>query len=1660
MDLVSNLGQASTGSTGYLSERAQRFTTGAHPGGYVLDHIEFQRWSSFSPEVSVCRTDMDGFPGSSCTKLTPRTVGFYDETVTYDAPNNTTLNSSTLYTVFVKNQIHRSIPWTTSDAEDATSARGWRLANEWDYVERATNPDSGELEATWKTGTDGRSLRLAIRGRRRTPTPCPAPSLSGRTEIWRNDVVIGATVLGSAYGYSSTELGEDLPNAGVFGGLSTPAATTFQDAQESTYTVGSVKVLSGSGSLQVYLSEKVTESEAPNIWFHACDATFKFGEADDETDYTSWYRYTWYNSGLNWTRDISRAVRVSHRQTNVAATGKPSISGRALVGETLTAGIAGVADENGLPETFTYQWVRVDGEHQTDILDATQDTYTLLGADHRKEIRVKVSFVDHADYDESLTSDTFPSGGLVGGVPPASARADPNSPETAIGVTWSAVEQVGTAVIDGYRIDVRSEGAGWATLVADTGNATDLTYTHSGLPPGSQRYYRVHPLAGTEDFGYGSEAGGRTHPNPPGIPQVTVTRLRDFKWAPEAPNGPHSAVLLGYFELRWAEVDDGAPDYAANVSYCISGWPLGYSEIAQLSTSGDGATNYARVYVDPAAIDGLRVRAYNYAHRPGADNELCTESSIRVSELRNAPRVRSPPQVGGAGSDNAWTEGERVAVTLAFSEAVTVDTSGGTPSLRISLGAGKERSVRYLRGSGSEEVVFAYELGAWDGEHSSVRVRAGSLVLNGGTIRSRTNGADASLDHDGAVADVSARESRSSGPTAWFEALPDHHDGSTPVTLELHFSEEPQGLSYRTVGGALLEVTGASITGARRLTPHDNSGWELTVQPRRNDDIVIRLPNRACTEANAICVNGQPLAAAAEATIAHEGREEIANEPLPPFTAAFAADAPEEHDGSAVELAFHLSHAPQSSFSYKTVRDALFTVTGGRLERAWRRVTSGDEKNMHWNLRVAPFGDGDATLTLKPTTDCATLPGVCRQADGAMLAEPLSLRIKGPARLSVADATVQEAPGATLDFVVTLSRARSETTTVEYATSDGTATSGDDYTAASGTLTFTAQQTSRTVSVAVLNDAHDEGNETLTLTLANPAGATLDDGAATGTIQNTDPMPKAWLARFGRAAADHTLDAIAQRLQTARPGAHPDSHLTLAGRRADSFLDPCLRFLPGAADPADRDPGCGGSPDRGSASGGAASGSPRLYGARTSASPGAGPSGGLGSGGLGPGGLDPGGASAGTPFDGTGRSPVGLGAGSSNRGGPGRGWQLPRLPGLHDLALGSSFFLAARQGAGDGAPEGPGRLGEWAAWGNAAATDFGGADGPLGLEGEVFTATLGLDGTWNRWLTGVALSRSEGDGAYTHPEGLGGSVSSTLTSLSPFARLQLNERASVWAAAGYGLGELALAPDAADAVHETGLANRMVALGGRAQVAARASPASGFRLEVVSDLRLTNTTSEEASNLANVAARTGRGRVMLQGSGTLRAAGATLQPTLEGGLRYDAGDAETGTGVEVGAGLGYAAGRLLGLVKLRALVAHEDAEYEEWGLSGQLTYTPNAKGRGLTMSLGSAMGATQGGVQALWSRHAAAGLARGGAPMPAGQSFQGELGYITDGLRGRALWTPFVAAEAAGHGPRALRIGVKVTSGPNLEARLEARQRTAAGAEPRHVLELGAQIRF
>ncbi len=111
--------------------------------------------------------------------------------------------------------------------------------------------------------------------------------------------------------------------------------------------------------------------------------------------------------------------------------------------------------------------------------------------------------------------------------------------------------------------------------------------------------------------------------------------------------------------------------------------------------------------------------------------------------------------------------------------------------------------------------------------------------------------------------------------------------------------------------------------------------------------------------------------------------------------------------------------------------------------------------------------------------------------------------------LSINDVTVTEANGGTVNavFNVNLSNASGQTVSVAFATADGSAVAGADYTSASGTLEFTPGQLTQTITVPVTGDLLDEIDESFTVTLTNPTNASITDGIGLGTIADNDATP-------------------------------------------------------------------------------------------------------------------------------------------------------------------------------------------------------------------------------------------------------------------------------------------------------------------------------------------------------------------------------------------------------------------------------------------------------------------------------------------------------------------------------------------------------------------------
>ena len=117
--------------------------------------------------------------------------------------------------------------------------------------------------------------------------------------------------------------------------------------------------------------------------------------------------------------------------------------------------------------------------------------------------------------------------------------------------------------------------------------------------------------------------------------------------------------------------------------------------------------------------------------------------------------------------------------------------------------------------------------------------------------------------------------------------------------------------------------------------------------------------------------------------------------PETPLTAAIH-DAPESHNGT-TDFTFELrfSEEPKEGFSYKTLRDHAFTVTGGEVAGARRLDGDSDTPNIRWEITVSPDSGGDVTITLPVTEDCDAEGAICANGD-KKLSNRLERTVSGP----------------------------------------------------------------------------------------------------------------------------------------------------------------------------------------------------------------------------------------------------------------------------------------------------------------------------------------------------------------------------------------------------------------------------------------------------------------------------------------------------------------------------------------------------------------------------------------------------------------------------------------------------------------------------------------
>ena len=715
------------------------------------------------------------------------------------------------------------------------------------------------------------------------------------------------------------------------------------------------------------------------------------------------------------------------------------------------------------------------------------------------------------------------------------------------------------------------------------------------------------------------------------------------------------------------------------------------------------------------------------------------------------------------------------------------------------------------------------------------------------------------------------------------------------------------------------------------------------------------------------------------------------------------------HNGSSLAVSWE---APARATHY----DVTYSGNGTNARAAWNRA--GTSLTITCDVRPGHQNCIDSGVTYTVGVRARNAAGQSAWVNSAPAA--------GPA-LSVGDASVAEPNAgatATLDFVVTLVPASSETVTVSYATADDTATAAADYTSTSGTLTFAAGETSKTVAVPVLADDHNEGRETLTLTLSNASGASIAVAAATGAITNDGPIPTSWNARFGRTVADQVLDAVEERMRTAPT---PGVEVNLAGRQlgwpagsggianAAQNRTEVQQDIPQEGDRLH--PGAGSNGVTGGLESLTVSGhqllanSSFVLSSQTSG------------GGL----LSFWGRGAVTSFDGR----------------------------EGELSLDGEVTTAM--------------LGTDWSWGRWPVTS-----GEPGAR----RSTAGLL---------LSHSTADGGYGNRHSAGDSGDVEASLTGVFPWARHRFTHQLEAWGAAGYGQGNLEVTPKLpgtdTDGATMTADLNLWLAAGGLRGTLLDGGN-DGLTLTGKTDAMVVSTSSGQATtangNLASAQATVTRLRLGLEAHrpiplgnpepGSAIHSGATLTPSLEVGFRHDGGDAETGFGLDLGGGISLSSPEHGLAVELRGrgLLSHAADGFQDRGFSGSLSWRQQPDSdRGAALSLSQTVGGfSSSGVDALLNRTTMDELAAAssGNDGLSNQRLEIRLSYGLPAFNDRFTLTPELGLGLYGDG-RDYRLGWRLTrldGVDSLEFSFDATRRESAnnGAAPEHGVQLRLDTRF
>ena len=597
---------------------------------------------------------------------------------------------------------------------------------------------------------------------------------------------------------------------------------------------------------------------------------------------------------------------------NTPATGSPTISGTPQVGQTLRLDISAIADADGLTNashTYLYQWVRNGAE----IRDATDTSYTLVDADEGKTIKVKVSFLDDSNNQETRTSaatvavaprpNSSPTGApTINGTPQVrrtltvdtSEIADADGMETAVfRYQWFAASDFATVEFHGE---------------------TSPTYT---VPPTAVGLAIKVKVSYTDDRGHtetltsaATEVVAAAAPNsdPTGLPtiggtpQVGETLTADTSAIEDADGLTNVA-----YSYQWVG-SQSVIDADTGVAYILT-----------LEIPDQTGSTYTLAPADEGWTFEVRV---DFTDDAGNDESLTSAATEPVAarpntEATGAPTISGTPQVdetltadvSGIGDEDGLTNvsyryqwlagGSDIEDATSSSHLLTTGEQGQTVQVRVSFTDDADNQESLTSAETLE--VAAKPNTAADGEPT----------ISGTPQVEQTLTADTSAISD--------------------------EDGLGNVSYQYQWLRDDADIAGQTNSTYTLVTADEGKTIRVRVTFRDDAG------------------------------NAESLTSTATTAVAAQPAET----PVDLLTASFA-NVPADHNGE--NFTFQLTFSENVNAGYARIRDDAFTVSGGSIAST-SRITQGS--NQGWNVEVDPTGNEAITITLPETTDCGAQGAIC-----------------------------------------------------------------------------------------------------------------------------------------------------------------------------------------------------------------------------------------------------------------------------------------------------------------------------------------------------------------------------------------------------------------------------------------------------------------------------------------------------------------------------------------------------------------------------------------------------------------------------------------------------------------------------------------------------------